>query len=62
MQELRGQGPAEEGRQGGQVPALQGDRRTVTRPAADLSWRKAFWHKAFCYRCDEVFHVCFSKA
>ncbi len=30
MQELRGQGAAEEGRQGGQVPALQGDGRTVT--------------------------------
>ena len=30
MQELRGQGPAKEGRQGRQVPALQGDGRAVT--------------------------------
>jgi hypothetical protein len=26
-----------------------------------LSWRKAFCHEAFCYRCNEVLHVCFSK-
>src|SRR4051794_39068260 len=30
MQELRGQGPAEEGRQGGQMPALRRHRTTVT--------------------------------
>jgi hypothetical protein len=30
--------------------------QTIVAGPADLSRRQAF-----CYRCDEVFHVCFSK-
>src|SRR6267142_1706721 len=37
VQELRGQGPAEEGRQGGKVPALRRDRGTVGLPCVQ-------WH------------------
>jgi hypothetical protein len=47
MQELRGQGPVEEGRQGGQVPALQGDRRTVTPARGGFELAQGFLPRGF---------------
>ena len=52
MQELRGQGPAEEGRQGRQVPALQGDGRTVTPARGGFEQVAGFL----------LVHVCFHEA
>jgi len=47
VQELRGQGPAEEGRQGGQVPALQGDGRTVTSAHGGFEQAQGFLPRGF---------------